>query len=190
LETRFAPRHRRRGRLASRPRPCSIPCRREVARPGMGARRIDRRRPIPGGGFAPRGAGLHSDRPATEPDRTPGAKHASRREGHLLPIVGVVRGPGPRHEVRPAGQLRTRPRTARPRSTGDPSAGRRRLGEPERGHAWAAARITRHQANRSLLFHVRGVRAWPRDAVDAMRTYIAPSLSQEKGRAPAGTFWV
>ena len=29
------------------------------------------------------------------------------------------------------------------------------MGEPERGHARAAARVTRHQANRFLLFHVR-----------------------------------
>jgi len=134
----------------------------------MGARRIDRGRPLPGGGFAPRGAGLRRGRPAAEPDRTPGAKHASRREGHLLPIVGVVRGPGPRHEVRPAGQLWTRPRTSRPRSTGDPRAGRRRLGEPQRGHAWATARVTR-QANWSLLFHVNLV------------STQAPSLAREAG---------
>jgi hypothetical protein len=121
----------------------------------MGSRRNDPGRSLPRSSPPSRGAGLRSGRPAAEPDRYPGAKHASRREGHLLPIVGVVRGRGPRHEVRPAWQLRTRSRTPRPRSTGDPRAGRRRVGEPERCHARAAARVTRHQANRSLLFHVR-----------------------------------
>ena len=140
----------------------------------MGARRIDPGPPLPRGGAAPRGTGLRCGRPAADADRAPGAKHPSRREAHLLPIVRVVRGPGPRHKVRPAGQLRTRPCTSRPRSTGDPSAGRRRLGEPERGHAWAAARITRHQANRSLLFHVDPVStqapSWAREAALAGRT--------------------
>jgi hypothetical protein len=120
----------------------------------MGARWIDPGCPRPRGCFASTGTGLRRGRPAADPDRTTGAKHASRREGHLLPIVGVVRGPRPRHEVRPAGRLWIRPRTARPRSTGDPRAERRRLGEPEQGHARAAARIA-PQANRSLLFHVR-----------------------------------
>jgi hypothetical protein len=165
FEARFAPRHRCRGRLASpRPRHCSIPCRRAVAGRWMGARRIDPGRPLPRGGFAPPGASLRRGRPATEPDRTPGAKHASRRADHLLPIVGVVRGPGPRYEVRPAGQLRTRPCTSRPRSTRNAGAGRRRLGEPKRGHTWAAARITRRQASRSLLFHVDPVSTQPPDA--------------------------
>ena len=49
----------------------------------MGARRIDPGRPLPRGRAAPRGAGLRRGRPAASPDRTPGAKHASRRAGHL-----------------------------------------------------------------------------------------------------------
>jgi hypothetical protein len=149
------PLHQHRGRHAPPRAPrFPIPCRRVGTGRGMVARRIDPGSPLPWGGVAPRGTGLRRGRPAANPDRTPGAKHASGRAGHLLRVVGVVRGPGTRHEVRPAGQLRTRPCSAWPRSTGDPRAGRRRLGESERGHAWAAARITPHQANRPLLFLV------------------------------------
>jgi hypothetical protein len=156
FEGTLAPLHLRRGPLASpRARRFPIPYGGVVAGHWMGSRRNDPGRSLPRSSPPSRGAGLRSGRPAAEPDRYPGAKHASRREGHLLPIVGVVRGRGPRHEVRPAWQLRTRSRTPRPRSTGDPRAGRRRVGEPERCHARAAARVTRHQANRSLLFHVR-----------------------------------
>jgi hypothetical protein len=149
------PLHRRRGRHAPlRAARSPIPCRRMVTGRGMVARRIDPGSPLPRGGVAPRSTGLRRGRPAANPDRTPGVEHASRRAGHLLPVLGVVRGPGTRHEVRPAGQLRTRPCSAWPRSTGDPRAGRRRLGESERGHAWAAARITPHQASRPVLFLV------------------------------------
>jgi hypothetical protein len=122
-EGTFAPLHLRRGRLVPpRARRLPIPGRRVVTGRGMGSRRIDPGRSLPGGGLASGGAGLRRGRPAAEPDHTPGAKHASRRAGHLLPIVGVVRGPGARHEVRPSGQLWIRPRTSRPRSTGDPRA--------------------------------------------------------------------
>ena len=153
------PLHRRRGRHAPhRAARSPIPCRRIVTGRGMVARRIDPGSPLPRGGVAPRSTGLRRGRPAANPDRTPGVEHASRRAGHLLPVLGVVRGPGTRHEVRPAGQLRTRPCSAWPRSTGDPRAGRRRVGESERGHAWAAARITPHQASRPVLFLVD---RWP-----------------------------
>jgi hypothetical protein len=96
-----------------------------------------------------------------DPPRTPIALLA--RSTHLGERIIYCRSSGwfedPAHgtKVRPAGQLRTRPCSARPRSARNASAGRRRLGEPKRGHAWAAARITRHQANRSLLFHVAPV---------------------------------
>jgi hypothetical protein len=122
---------------------------------GMDARWVDPGRPLPRRRAAPRGASLRRGRPTANPDGTPGAKPTSRRAGHVLPVVDVVRGPGPRRQVRSAGELRARASAARPRPAGDTRSGRRGVGESERHHARASARTARYQARGSLLFRQR-----------------------------------
>ena len=109
---------------------------------GMGARRVGSGGPGRRRCVAVRAARLRGSRPPTNSDHVARTKPTPRRADRVLPVVGVVRGPGSRGEVRPAGELRARACGSWARPTGDARSGRRGLGESERSHARACAGLT------------------------------------------------